>query len=161
MKTVITVLTILVLALGLAACGGSPPSDSGGFTPAEQKALDFVVEHTPELEEIADLEYRAVQSMGDGDFDSATPLIETYITKWNIVKVEWEDFPLAGGKVSAIEMLFEDTANNLHDINSGIVDAIEYGDGSGAVAAYESYLVNIELLKEELTKLTGTEDFDY
>jgi hypothetical protein len=158
MKTAFIILVVLLLATSVAACGATPAVDvdTGGLTADEQTSLAFIVEHTPELEDIYSQQEAAVQAIVDGDFDTAVVYINTYVEQWNTIKVGWEAFPAAGGKVAGIEMLFEDTANDLHDIHSGLGDAIEYGDVSGATAAVVKYNTDIVLLQDALAEFSGT-----
>ena len=157
------VIGALLLAAGIAACGSTPtvistsasPPASTGLTPDEQTSLTFITQNTPVLEEIFSEQDVAVQDLNSGAYDAATAAINTYVAEWNNLKSEWESFPAAGGKVDVIEHQFTATANDLHDINTGIENALTSGDASVGVAAINQYAADIILLKNEIAGFSG------
>ena len=162
-KFALIVIGAVLLATGIAACGSTPvvapttvSPTSTSLTPDEQTSLDFIVQHTPVLEEIFNEQYLAVQDLNNGAYDEAAAAVSTYVAEWNNLKVGWESFPAAGGKVDVIEQQFTATANDLHDINSGIESAITDGDSSVGVAAINQYAADIATLKNEIEGFSGS-----
>ena len=163
-KTVIGVgigLLVLILIVGVAILSGdsnssgSAPSGAGapGFTADEQTSLDFIVSHVPVLERIFNEQSNAVDHLSNFEFDQASTHVKTYVSEWNNLSDEWESFPAAGGRVASAEMSFETAANDLRDMNMGLLDVLNGGSSDAATTAVTSFASDLASLKSDLSDL--------
>ena len=145
-------LVLIIALVMLGGCASSSPatSNSNTLNADEQAALDFIIEHIPELDQIYDMQMAAVEDTGNLNMTAATVHIDTYVAHWNLVKKEWEAFPAAGGQTMQLELLFENTANDLRDINMGMLDILQGSTNNAAIKAVRAYASDRTALDDEL-----------
>ena len=145
------IIIILIALITLGGCSSSlPATQTNSLNSDEQAALNFITEHTPELDQSLNQQNKAVVHMGDFDFDGAMPHINNYVKHWNQVKKEWESFPAAKGKTAKLEHLFETAANDLREINLGLLNLVDGVSGDRAVAGIKAYTGDKIKLDDEL-----------
>lgn len=150
--SILVLTTILVFTL--AACEATTTSEqqTPGLTNDERAVIVFVQDHIDDL----DAQYMTLVEIaesfanGDGDVDAIKSFGSDYVK----LKKQWNDIPVANGRVRRLERQFDRALNDLEDMFKGLYTIIDGGPVKPAYDALERYEKHYDATIEELHDLT-------
>lgn len=133
---------LLITGITLAGCGSvtnTPTNTATGLSQDDQTVLQFIRTNTATLDRIYDEEVAACNCGAEGDWSTLQAARAQYHAEWQAFLDDWNAQPQATTDIKPAFDAFQNSANDLVDIDDGIATILQGGDETTGTTATQNF----------------------